>query len=89
VRLPGFVVLCQAAVKSIDTDSGAVELSHDKTVFFDKIADGFFLVEDSLKPLVLLHVALYDFLLRVKDVAEMLALTEHGWIRPLSKSAKL
>jgi len=81
--------LCGAAVKSIHTDSGTVELSHDKAVFLDKITNGFFLVENPLEPLMLVHVALYDLFLSLKDVAEVFTRIERSSIRPLLKSVKL
>jgi hypothetical protein len=71
-------VLRKPAVKSIDTDPGTVKLSHDKAVFFNKITDRFFLIGDSLKPFVLVHVTLYDVLLSLKDITEVFALIEHG-----------
>ena len=81
--LAGIIGLGQFALESIFTDSGAVKLPHDKTVFFNEIAHRLFFVRDSLKPLVLIYVAFNNIFLCVNDVMKVFALVEHGVLHRL------
>ena len=87
--LPRFIFLGEFTFESILADAGAIELSHDKSVFVDEITDRLIPVLDALEPLVLVHVALDELDLGGQDVLQVSALVEHGSIHPFLKSLKL
>jgi hypothetical protein len=74
----GIVGLGKFTFESVFTDPGAVKLPHDKPIPFNEIAHRLFFVFDSLKPLVLIHVALNNFFLGINDIMKMFALVKHG-----------
>ena len=72
------VLLSQFAIESIFARTGTVELPHNKSVFLNKIKDGFIFVRYPLEPLVLVNVALDNVNLSIQDIMEMFAFVKHG-----------
>ena len=72
------VLLSQFAFESVFARSRAVELPHDKAVFFNEIKDRLVFVRNALEPLVLVYMPLDNINLRIQDVMEMFAFVKHG-----------
>jgi hypothetical protein len=72
------VFLRQFALESVFARSRAIELPHDKAVFFNEIINGLVLVLDPMEPFMLVNVALDDIYLSIQNIMEMFAFVEHG-----------
>jgi hypothetical protein len=71
-------LLREFAIKSVFADPGAVELPHNESILFNKIANGLVSALDFLEPLMLVNVPLNDFFLGIQNLLKPFATAEHS-----------